>query len=58
MQIGGDIAADVDYFAICQCLLLLNDHESVAEILVKLVSGSIQETLLAYQVSASRVLYL
>lgn len=50
-EIGEQIDANVDYFMICQCLLLLNDHQSVADILGQLVRGTIQDTLLAYQVA-------
>ncbi|CAO2189289.1 unnamed protein product [Urochloa humidicola] len=38
-----------DYLSICQCLMFLNEPETVASILDKLISGSQDDTLLAYQ---------
>ncbi|CAO2206165.1 unnamed protein product [Urochloa humidicola] len=38
-----------DYLSICQCLMFLNEPETVASILDKLISGSQDDALLAYQ---------
>ncbi|KAL5667409.1 hypothetical protein ACJX0J_019630, partial [Zea mays] len=38
-----------DYLSICQCLMFLGEPESVASILDKLISGSKDDALLAYQ---------
>ncbi|XP_066352011.1 26S proteasome non-ATPase regulatory subunit 1 homolog A-like [Miscanthus floridulus] len=38
-----------DYLSICQCLMFLGDPASVASILDKLISGSNDDALLAYQ---------
>jgi len=48
---AGDAAGGVDYFAICQCLLLLNDAKAVADILTKLLKGSPEDALMGYQVA-------
>lgn len=40
-----------EWVNICMCLMLLNDHNEVANILQTLIQGSEDETLLAYQVS-------
>eukprot|EP00898_Chlorokybus_atmophyticus_P004570 jgi/Chlat1/5113/Chrsp33S05124 len=40
-----------DYVSICQCLMFLDDSEAVANILEKLVKGSKDDVLLAYQVA-------
>ncbi|XP_072961995.1 26S proteasome non-ATPase regulatory subunit 1 homolog A-like isoform X2 [Typha angustifolia] len=40
-----------DYLSICQCLMLLNEPESVASILEKLLSGSTDDALLAFQIA-------
>jgi len=39
-----------DYISVCTCLMFLDDHEAVADILDKLISGSDDDTLLAYQI--------
>nr|CAB3482441.1 unnamed protein product [Digitaria exilis] len=38
-----------DYLSICQCLMFLDEPETVASILDKLISGSNDDALLAYQ---------
>ncbi|RCV29543.1 hypothetical protein SETIT_6G022000v2 [Setaria italica] len=38
-----------DYLSICQCLMFLDEPETVASILDKLISGSQDDALLAYQ---------
>ncbi|KAG2582448.1 hypothetical protein PVAP13_6KG108500 [Panicum virgatum] len=38
-----------DYLSICQCLMFLNESDTVASILDKLISGSKDDALLAYQ---------
>ncbi|CAL5003295.1 unnamed protein product [Urochloa decumbens] len=38
-----------DYLSICQCLMFLNEPETVASILDKLISGSQDDALLGYQ---------
>uniref|UniRef100_A0A7S4DW45 26S proteasome regulatory subunit RPN2 C-terminal domain-containing protein n=1 Tax=Lotharella globosa TaxID=91324 RepID=A0A7S4DW45_9EUKA len=40
-----------DYLNMCQCLLFLNDSESVAATLDKLISGDTDKAVLAYQVA-------
>ncbi|KAJ3693473.1 hypothetical protein LUZ60_008953 [Juncus effusus] len=40
-----------DYVSICQCLMFLNDPETVSSILKKLLSGSQDDALLAYQIA-------
>ncbi|KAI7845077.1 hypothetical protein COHA_001442 [Chlorella ohadii] len=40
-----------DLSAICQCLMLLDDSDAVATILFRLLGGSDDETLLAYQIA-------
>jgi len=48
---AGDDAGGVDYLAICQCLLLLDDAKAVSDILLKLMKGSSDDALMAYQVA-------
>ncbi|KAF0930614.1 hypothetical protein E2562_033811 [Oryza meyeriana var. granulata] len=40
-----------DYLSICQCLMFLGEPETVANILDKLLSGSKDDALLAYQIA-------
>ncbi|KQJ95640.1 26S proteasome non-ATPase regulatory subunit 1 homolog A [Brachypodium distachyon] len=40
-----------DYLSICQCLMFLGESETVADILHKLLSGSEDDALLAYQIA-------
>ncbi|CAD6262383.1 unnamed protein product [Miscanthus lutarioriparius] len=40
-----------DYLSICQCLMFLGEPETVASILDKLLSGSKDDALLAYQIA-------
>ncbi|XP_006652792.1 26S proteasome non-ATPase regulatory subunit 1 homolog A-like [Oryza brachyantha] len=40
-----------DYLSICQCLMFLGEPETVANILDKLLSGSEDDALLAYQIA-------
>eukprot|EP00959_Pyramimonas_sp_CCMP1952_P458203 9476240-Pyramimonas_sp.AAC.2 len=39
-----------DYISVCTCLMFLDDHDAVADILDKLISGNDEDTLLAYQI--------
>jgi len=50
-EAGGTAIGGVDYLAICQCLLLLDDAKAVSEILLTLVQGDDNDTLMAYQVA-------
>ncbi|VAH21529.1 unnamed protein product [Triticum turgidum subsp. durum] len=40
-----------DYLSICQCLMVLGEHETVANILDTLLSGSQDDALIAYQIA-------
>ncbi|WOL13194.1 hypothetical protein Cni_G21963 [Canna indica] len=40
-----------DYLSICQCLMFLNEPETVATILEKLLSGNKEDALLAFQIA-------
>eukprot|EP00158_Paraphelidium_tribonemae_P008041 Partr_v1_DN28445_c2_g2_i1_m41566 putative 26S proteasome len=42
---------DPDYFSVCQCLLWLGDHGSLADILLTLIKGSDVQLLTAYQIA-------
>lgn len=43
-------SATPDYISVCTCLMFLDDHVAVANILDQLLSGSADDTLLAYQI--------
>jgi 26S proteasome regulatory subunit N2 len=43
-------SATPDYISVCTCLMFLDDHVAVANILDQLISGSADDTLLAYQI--------
>lgn len=47
----GDSSVEPDYLNVCQCLCFLEDAPSVSTILDKLIRGSDDEALLAYQVA-------
>eukprot|EP00466_Bigelowiella_natans_P005314 jgi/Bigna1/92583/estExt_fgenesh1_pm.C_360002 len=43
--------ANPDYLNMCQCLLFLNDHDSVADALDTLINGDESQAVMAYQVA-------
>ncbi|KAL3207525.1 hypothetical protein MRX96_010011 [Rhipicephalus microplus] len=40
-----------DYVNMCQCLIFLDDAQSVADVLVRLLDGNTESTLMAYQIA-------